>query len=241
MYLHRVLFAEIIKGLLGSELKAIYDKSESTLNSAEQDSAKKFLDGDTEVAFVSEYGNQFEIDFREGQKTGFFIDQRESRKLLEKYCRDKRVANIFSYSGGFSVYAIKGGATLIDSVDVSGKAIELARKNMNLNFGEQESHRYFVQDAFSFFKSSNEKYDVIILDPPAFAKHRQALANALKAYRRINEAALRNIVPGGILFTFSCSQVVTKDDFRKAVFSAAANTGRNVRIMHQLTSPRTIP
>ena len=241
MYRHRFLFAEIIKELLGSGLKAIYDKSDSTLNSADQDSAQKFLDGDIEVALVSEYGNQFEIDFREGQKTGFFIDQRENRKLLEKYCSGKRVANVFSYSGGFSVYAARGGAVLTDSVDVSRKAIDLAKKNMELNFGKPEGHRYFVQDAFDFFKSSNEKYDVIILDPPAFAKHRQALNNATKAYRRINEAALMNISPGGILFTFSCSQVVTKDDFRKAVFSAAANTGRNVRIMYQLTQPEDHP
>ncbi len=241
MYRHRLLFAEIIKDLPGIEVKVIYDKSDSTLNSADQDSVPKFLDGDTKTAFVSEYGNRFEIDFREGQKTGFFIDQREHRKLLGKFCNGKRVANVFSYSGGFSVYAVRGGATLIDSVDVSGKAIDLAKKNMELNFGKQEGYRYFVQDAFDFFKGSNERYDVIVLDPPAFAKHRQALINALKAYRRINEAALRNIRPGGILFTFSCSQVVTKDDFRKAVFSAAANTVRNVRIMHQLTQPADHP
>jgi len=241
MYKHRVLFAEVIKELLGNELKAIYDKSESTLNTAENDKLPKFLVGDVETAFVSEYGNKFEIDFRKGQKTGFFIDQRESRKLLEEYCQNKKVANVFSYSGGFSVYAARGGATLIDSVDVSGKAIDLARKNMRLNFEDQEMHRYYSQDAFDFFRDSSEKYDVIVLDPPAFAKHRQALTNAIKAYRRINEAALMNIASGGILFTFSCSQVVTKDDFRTAVFSAAANTGKNVRIIHQLTQPEDHP
>jgi 23S rRNA (cytosine1962-C5)-methyltransferase len=190
---------------------------------------------------VLEYGNKFEIDFRDGQKTGFFVDQRENRRLLQNYCHGKTVANIFGYTGGFSVYAARGGATLTDTVDVSEKAIKLAEKNMNLNFTESPAHRYFSDDAFAFFKETETKYDVIVLDPPAFAKHQQALDNALKAYRRINEAAIHKLNHGGILFTFSCSQVVSKDDFRKAIFSAAANTGRNARIMHQLTQPADHP
>lgn len=243
MYRSRVLFARIIMGLLGNNVKAVYDKSESTLNIAEQDTGTKFLEGsvDADKTVVSEYGNQFEIDFRKGQKTGFFIDQRENRKLLEKYCKGKLVANVFSYSGGFSVYAKRAGAILIDSVDASETAINLAVKNMELNFGKNDTYRYFATDAFEYFHTLDQKFDVIVLDPPAFAKHRQALNNAIKAYRRINEAALNNISPGGILFTFSCSQVVSREDFRTAVFSAAANTGRNVRIMHQLTQPADHP
>jgi 23S rRNA (cytosine1962-C5)-methyltransferase len=243
MYRSRALFAEIILNLLGTKAKVIYDRSETTLNIAGEDTASKILAGNihSDSTVVSEYGNQFEIDFRQGQKTGFFIDQRENRKLLEKYCKGKRVANIFSYSGGFSVYAEKGGAAFIDSVDASEKAMELAAKNMELNFGKKETHRYFAMDAFECFKSLDVKYDVVVLDPPAFAKHRQALNNALKAYRRINEIAIINMNPGSILFTFSCSQVVSRADFRTAVFSAAANTGRNIRIMHQLTQPEDHP
>ncbi len=243
MYSNRMLFAKIFKDLPGINVKAVYDKSGSTLNIAGQDTGGKFLVGgiDTDTTIVSENGNRFEIDFCEGQKTGFFIDQRENRKLLQKYCKDKRVANVFSYSGGFSVYAERAGAVLIDSVDASEKAMGLAAKNMELNFGKNEAHRYFAMDAFEYFRTLNQKFDVVVLDPPAFAKHRQALNNAIKAYRRINEAALNNISPGGILFTFSCSQVVSREDFRTAVFSAAANTGRNIRIMHQLTQPADHP
>jgi len=160
---------------------------------------------------------------------------------LQKYCSGKKVANIFSYTGGFSVYAARGGAILVDSVDSSEKAMDLAHKNMVTNFGENPNHRFFTTDAFDFLKNQQEKYDVIILDPPAFAKHQQALDNALKAYRGINETAIKSIVSGGILFTFSCSQVVSKDDFRVAVFSAAAITGRNVRILHQLSQPADHP
>jgi 23S rRNA (cytosine1962-C5)-methyltransferase len=243
MYRSRAMFAKIIKELLGDAVKVVYDKSESTLNMAGEGDVEKFLEGkaDADTTVVSEYGNRFEIDFREGQKTGFFIDQRENRKLLEKYSKNKHVANVFSYSGGFSVYAARGGAILIDSVDVSEKAINLARKNMDLNFKDNKSHRYFAVDAFEYFHTLNQKFDLIVLDPPAFAKHRQALNNALKAYRRINEAAINSLSSGGILFTFSCSQVVSREEFRTAVFSAAANTGRNVRIMHQLTQPADHP
>ncbi len=241
MWRHRDLFADLIKEILGESCVAVYDKSESTLHTAVEDSVEKFLVGKSENVVVKEYGNIFEIDFQTGQKTGFFIDQRESRKLLANYCKEKKVANIFSYTGGFSVYAAAAGATLVDSLDASEKAIDLAKKNMQINFGEKAEHRYFTQDAFEFFKSNETNYDVIVLDPPAFAKHKQALNNALKAYRRINEAAIRNLNANGILFTFSCSQVVSKDEFRKTIFSAAANTGRSVRILHQLTQPADHP
>jgi 23S rRNA (cytosine1962-C5)-methyltransferase len=243
MYRSRQLFAKIIVNLLGDRAKVVYDKSESTLNIAGSETEEKILGGSfkAETIIVSEYGNQFEIDFRQGQKTGFFIDQRENRRLLGSYCKGKSVANVFSYSGGFSVYAERAGASLIDSVDASEKAMELAKKNMELNFNKSESHHYYTTDAFEYFSARDQKFDVIILDPPAFAKHRQALNNALKAYRRINEIAINNMNPGSILFTFSCSQVVSPADFRTAVFSAAAYTGRHVRIMHQLTQPEDHP
>lgn len=241
MFKIRQTIADALMEILLEKVKAVYDKSESTLNIAQNTGKEKFLTGTSANVEVSEYGNRFEIDFREGQKTGFFIDQRENRKLLQKYCSGKKVANIFCYTGGFSVYAARGGATLVDSVDSSEKAMDLARKNMVTNFGESLNHRFFTTDAFDFLKNQQEKYEVIILDPPAFAKHQAALENALKAYRGINETAIKNIAPGGILFTFSCSQVVNKDDFRVAVFSGAAATGRNVRILHQLSQPADHP
>ncbi len=241
MWISRDIFAEVIKDILGEKVVAVYDKSESTLNIADEDDGENFLYGNAENILVREYGKKFEIDFREGQKTGFFIDQRESRKLLGDYCINKKVANIFSYTGGFSVYAAAANAKTVYSLDSSAKAIDLAKKNMLLNFKDGSKHHYFTQDAFGFLKDQKEKYDVIVLDPPAFAKHKQALNNALKAYRRINEAAIRSLESSGILFTFSCSQVVTKDDFRKTIFTAAANSGRNVKILHQLTQPADHP
>lgn len=234
MYRHRELFGEILTELLLEKITAVYDKSETTLNSAEPGSGA-FLKGKAENIIVSENGSRFEVDVREGQKTGFFIDQRENRKLLENYCRGKRVANLFCYSGGFSVFAARGGANSVESVDSSAKAMKLARINMELNIGEQANHHFFTEDVFEFLKKQTEPYDIIVLDPPAFAKHRQALDNALKAYRRLNEAAIRLLKPGGFLFTFSCSQAVTTEDFRLALFSAAAATGREIRIIHQLT------
>jgi len=241
MWQQRAMFAEILKDLFGEKLVAVYDKSDSSLNTAEEETGGEFLLGESQNVVVSEYGNQFEIDFREGQKTGFFIDQRENRHLLSQYCQGKRVANLFAYTGGFSVYAARGNARLIDSLDASERAMKLAQKNMELNFEASPQHRYFTQDAFGFFKDAKEKYDVIVLDPPAFAKHKQALTNALKAYRRLNEAAMNCLTPGGILFTFSCSQVVSKEDFRTALFSAAAATGRSVKILHQLNQPADHP
>nr|NQU93260.1 class I SAM-dependent rRNA methyltransferase [Bacteroidota bacterium] len=241
MYRMRSLFSKIITDILNLRVIAIYDKSSSTLNIAGKEAGNNFLYGKADNAIVKEYGNQFEIDFIGGQKTGFFIDQRENRRLLQNYCSGKKVANIFSYTGGFSVYAARGNATLIDSVDASENAIEIARINMNENSGKNTSHRFYCDDAFDFLNNATEKYDVIILDPPAFAKHQNATKNALKAYRRINEMAIRMMASPGILFTFSCSQVISRDDFRIAVFAAAATTGRQVRILHQLTQPPDHP
>ncbi|MBE0639622.1 MAG: class I SAM-dependent rRNA methyltransferase [Bacteroidales bacterium] len=241
MYQHRELFAEILTEILGEQITAVYDKSEGTLNTAREQATGDFLKGSAEKVIVLENGNQFEIDIREGQKTGFFIDQRENRKLLQGYCNRKKVANLFSYTGGFSVYAGRGRAIQIDSVDASEKAVHLAQTNMELNFGQHEKHRFLTDDVFDFLRNENSQYDVIVLDPPAFAKHRQSLDNALKAYRRLNEAAIRKLTPGGVLFTFSCSQVVTPDDFRLSVFAAAAAVGRPVRILQQMTQPADHP
>ena len=239
MWRRRQIFANILGSLSRLKVHAVYDKSENTLNTAsEQDG---FLFGNADAVEVVENGHRFIIDFREGQKTGFFIDQRENRRLLGNYAQGKKVANVFGYTGGFSVYAAAAGATQVDTVDASAKAIELARQNMMLNGFDNEAHQYFTMDAFAFFQQQQNKYDVIVLDPPAFAKHRAALPNALKAYRRINEAAIAAIAPGGLLFTFSCSQVVTPEDFRTAVFTAALANGRPCRILHRMTQPADHP
>lgn len=241
MYLHREMFAEILMELPGLKVTAVYDKSESTLNSAGKNAGSNFLRGDNQKTVVRENGYQFEVDIVHGQKTGFFVDQRENRKLLQNFSKGKTVANLFCYTGGFSVYAAGGGAVKVDSVDASEKAVLLAKSNMETNFGASQQYRFITEDVFDFLKNNNESYDVIVLDPPAFAKHRQALDNALKAYRRLNEAAIRKLSHGGLLFTFSCSQVVTQDDFRLAVFSACVSTGRPSRIVHQLTQPADHP
>ena len=184
---------------------------------------------------------QFQVDWLKGQKTGFFVDQRENRSLLERYSAGKSVLNMFCYTGGFSVYALRGGAELVHSVDSSAKAIDLTDKNVEINFPNEKRHASFAEDAFKYLNANEQQYDLIILDPPAFAKHRDALRNALKGYKRLNANAIKQIKPGGILFTFSCSQVVSKDQFRLAVFSAAAETGRNVKILHQLPNLPTTP
>ncbi|MBN2636517.1 MAG: class I SAM-dependent rRNA methyltransferase, partial [Prolixibacteraceae bacterium] len=190
---------------------------------------------------VLEYGLTFKVDWEEGQKTGFFIDQRENRKLVQQYAEGRDVLNMFCYTGGFSFYAMKGGAKSVHSVDSSAKAIDLTKENVALNFGNDERHEAIVADGFEYLKDIKDKYDFIILDPPAFAKHRNTLPQALKGYKRINTRAFEQIRSGGILFTFSCSQVVSKDKFREAVFSAAAISGRNVRILHQLSQPTDHP
>lgn len=238
MYLLKNLFAKLIHELLGNKIKAIYNKSEATLpHKADIDPKDEYLLGEHAAGLVEEYGHQFNIDWEKGQKTGFFIDQRENRKLLARYSKGKKVCNVFGYTGGFSVYAMNAGAELVHSVDVSKIATELTNKNMVLNFGQSVNHEGFAKDAFDFFDATSEAYDVIVLDPPAFAKHQKVLHNALQGYKRINQRAFEQIKPGGILFTFSCSQAVSRENFRKSVFAAAANARRNVRILHHLSQP----
>ena len=242
MHLMRQKLAEIIV-LVVPNVKCVYYKSETTLPyKAPIEREDGYLVGKQSDTFKAiENGLQFEIDWLKGQKTGFFIDQRENRSLLEHYSKGKSVLNMFCYTGGFSVYALRGGAEVVHSVDSSSKAIDLTNHNVQLNFPEATNHQSFAEDAFKFFSSSDKQYDVIVLDPPAFAKHRDAVRNALKGYKRLNLKALETIKPGGILFTFSCSQVISIDQFRLDVFSAAAEAKRNVRILHQLTQPADHP
>jgi len=228
------------------EVKNVYYKSETTLPfNAPITPEDGYLIGE-ETADLSaiENGLKFHVDWLRGQKTGFFVDQRENRSLLERYSKGKSVLNMFCYTGGFSVYALRGGAELVHSVDSSAKAIDLTEKNVQANYPNDPRHTSFDEDAFKFLNNlqhNEQKYDLIILDPPAFAKHREAIRNALKGYKRLNAKAFEQIKPGGILFTFSCSQVITKDQFRLAVFSAAAESKRNVRILHQLSQPADHP
>jgi 23S rRNA (cytosine1962-C5)-methyltransferase len=241
MYRLRKEFAEILKELLGDKLKAVFDKSEGTIPFMSGiTAANEFLYGKSDPVVVSENGFRFKIDWTTGQKTGFFIDQRENRKLLGEYSEGKSVLNMFGYTGGFSVYAMKN-ASLVHTVDSSASAIEMADENIKLNFGDDSRHRSFKTDAFEFLNDIKDRYDLIILDPPAFAKHNNVLANALQGYKRLNIKAIEQIRPGGIIFTFSCSQVVTRENFRKSVFAAAANTGRRVRILHQMSQPPDHP
>jgi len=225
------------------EVKSVYYKSETTLPyKADIENENGYLIGAENPNLKAiENGLEFQVDWLKGQKTGFFVDQRENRSLLEKYSAGKSVLNMFCYTGGFSVYALRGGATLAHSVDSSAKAIDLTDQNVEINFPNENRHASFAEDAFKYLNANEHQYDLIILDPPAFAKHRDALRNALKGYKRLNANAIKQIKPGGILFTFSCSQVVSKDQFRLAVFSAAAETGRNVKILHQLTQPADHP
>ncbi len=220
----------------------VYYKSDTTLpHKAALGQENVFLVGGDEKNIAIENGLNFQVDWLKGQKTGFFVDQRDNRSLLEKFAKGRSVLNMFCYTGGFSVYAMRGGAKLVHSVDSSAKAIELTNKNISLNFPNDDRHKAFCEDAFKYLDRNNDKYDLIILDPPAFAKHRAALHNALKGYIRLNVKGFEKIRHGGILFTFSCSQVVTKDNFRNAVFTAAAQAGRNVRILYQLHQPADHP
>lgn len=238
MFLAKDLLVQALKETLDNKLEAIYDKSEKTLPfKADIQPKNGYLFGEKSNGIVTEYGHKFKINWEEGQKTGFFVDQRENRKLLANYSKDKSVLNVFGYTGGFSVYAMAGGAKEIHSVDSSEKAINLTDENIALNFDDTSRHKSFAVDAFEFLKDIDNKYDVIVLDPPAFAKHRNVLHKALQGYKRINTRAFEQIKPGGILFTFSCSQVVSKENFRNIVFTAAAISGRKVRILHQLTQP----
>ena len=240
MHLSRVQIAEQLAKVMGSRIENIYYKSETTLPFMDH-MENGFLYGGSQENTAIENGLMFYVDWLHGQKTGFFVDQRENRSLLERYARGKRVLNMFCYTGGFSFYAMRGGAALVHSVDSSAKAIELTNRNVQLNFPGDNRHQAFCEDAFKFLEQADSRYDLIILDPPAFAKHRGALHNALKGYTRLNNKAFQKIQSGGILFTFSCSQVVTKDQFRNAVFTAAAQAGRKVRILHQLHQPADHP
>lgn len=242
MYHIRYELAEVLKKLMGDSLIAVYDKSDKTLPfKADIQPENGYLLGSSGPCVVQEYGLSYHVDWIEGQKTGFFIDQRENRKLVEHFSKGRDVLNMFCYSGGFSFFAMQGGAKLVHSVDSSAKAIELTNQNVALNFKDDQRHEAFVADAFDFIRDMKNCYDLIILDPPAFAKHRGALRPALQAYKRLNAKAFEQIRSGGVLFTFSCSQVVSKDQFREAVFSGAAISGRKVRILHQLHQPADHP
>lgn len=240
-YRIRKEIASILADLMKDEIIAVYDKSEGTIpHMSGVSGVNEFLYGNSGPATVTENGYQFKIDWTTGQKTGFFIDQRDNRKLLESYSAGKSVLNMFGYTGGFSVYAMKNAA-MVHTVDSSYPAIELAKENIRLNYGEDKRHESFQVDAFDYLNHIKGQYDLIILDPPAFAKHNNVLANALQGYKRLNIKAIEQVKPGGIIFTFSCSQVVSKENFRKSVFAAAANTGRSVRILHQMSQPPDHP
>jgi 23S rRNA (cytosine1962-C5)-methyltransferase len=246
MYLHRQEIAQAIQTVFGEKINSIYDKSAQTLPQKVFDNVKdEFLLGHAGKDVVSENGLRFMVDWETGQKTGFFLDQRENRKLLGTFCEGKKVLNTFCYTGGFSVYALAGGAIQVDSVDSSAKAMLCCDENILLNFENNpeivQRHTSITADALKFLQQNDTVYDVVILDPPAFAKHSDALKNALQAYKRINLQAFQKIAQGGILFTFSCSQAVNKDQFRNAVFSAAAISGRKVRILHQIHQPADHP
>ena len=238
MHLDRMAVAEALEEVMGDVIQHIYYKSETTLPFKADLLATEngFLKGGSPENVL-----KFHVDWLKGQKTGFFVDQRENRALLERYAKGRNVLNMFCYTGGFSFYAMRGGANLVHSVDSSAKAIDLTNENVSLNFPGDTRHQAFAEDAFKFLDRMGDQYDLIILDPPAFAKHRDALRNALRGYTKLNAKAFEKIRPGGILFTFSCSQVVNKQDFRNAVFTAAAQSGRSVRILHQLTQPGDHP
>ncbi|MDL2310074.1 class I SAM-dependent rRNA methyltransferase, partial [Parabacteroides sp. OttesenSCG-928-B22] len=242
MHYAREQVAKAIQAVMGDEIRHIYYKSEATLPyKANLGSEDGYLIGGHADETAMENGLSFHVDWLKGQKTGFFIDQRENRSLLEQYSKGRDVLNMFCYTGGFSFYAMRGEANRVHSVDSSAKAIAMTNKNVELNFPGDPRHQAFAEDAFKFLDKIDNQYDLIILDPPAFAKHKNVLRNALQGYRKLNAIAFEKIKPGGILFTFSCSQVVTKENFRLAVFSAAAQSGRNVRILHQLTQPADHP
>lgn len=243
MHCCRQEVAQALKMVMGETVQHIFYKSETTLPfKAELGQENGFLLGGSPDDVAIENGLNFHIDWLRGQKTGFFVDQRDNRSLLEQYSKDRDVLNMFCYTGGFSVYAMRGGAHMVHSVDSSAKAVDLVNANIELNFPGDPRHEAFAEDAFRFLQQMNDgTYDLIILDPPAFAKHKDALRNALKGYTRLNLRAFEKIRPAGILFTFSCSQAVSKDQFRMAVFTAAAQSGRRVRILHQLHQPADHP
>lgn len=242
IHVNRQIIAEALVDVMGESLIAIYYKSETTLPfKANLGQENGFIFGSTDNNIAIENGLKFHIDWLKGQKTGFFVDQRENRALVEQYSKGRSVLNMFCYTGGFSVYAMRGGARMVHSGDSSAKAIELTKANVEMNFPGDRRHEAYCEDAFKYLDEHDDTYDLIVLDPPAFAKHRKALRNGLRGYTRLNVKGLQRIRHGGILFTFSCSQVVTKDNFREAVFTAAAQTGRRVRILHQLHQPADHP
>lgn len=242
MHMSREQIADALIEASEGLIENVYYKSETTLPfKADLHQENGFLRGHDEGNVAVENGLKFHIDWLRGQKTGFFVDQRENRSLLEHYAKGRNVLNMFCYTGGFSVYAMRGGANLVHSVDSSAKAIDLTRANAEINFPGDARHEAFAEDAFKFLEQAGSNYDLIVLDPPAFAKHKDALPRALKGYTRLNAIAFRKIKPGGIVFTFSCSQAVNKDQFRLAVFTAAAQSGRHVRILHQLHQPADHP
>ena len=244
MYHSRMLIAEAIRKAYGEEIEAIYDKSSQTLPfKADLGAIDGYLWGRSENpdAVVLENGLKFKVNWEEGQKTGFFIDQRVNRDLVRQYSRGRRVLNTFCYTGGFSVAALAGGAKEVVSIDLSERAVKLADENVRLNFGDEAKHEAVACNAVEYLKDIDSDYDLIILDPPAFAKHHKVLGNALQGYKKINARALQKIRPGGILFTFSCSQAVSRELFRTTIFTAAAIAGRKVRIIGQLTQPADHP
>ena len=250
MHICRDAIARQLVKVMDGRIAHVYYKSETTLPGkmradetglSDDGTLSYFIYGGSEDNTAMENGLLFYVDWLRGQKTGFFVDQRDNRLLLERFAKGKRVLNMFCYTGGFSFYAMRGGAELVHSVDSSAKAIELTNRNVELNFPGDTRHQAFCEDAFRYLEQAGSQYNLIILDPPAFAKHRGALHNALNGYTRLNHKAFQKIQSGGILFTFSCSQVVTKDHFRNAVFTAAAQAGRQVRILHQLHQPADHP
>jgi 23S rRNA (cytosine1962-C5)-methyltransferase len=242
MHCDRLMIAQALKRVMGDELLAVYYKSETTLPyKADLSQENGFILGTSTNDIAVENGLKFHIDWLKGQKTGFFVDQRDNRSLLEQYSKGRKVLNMFCYTGGFSVYSMRGGAELVHSVDSSAKAVELVNKNIELNFPNDTRHKAFAVDAFKYLDEMGEKYNLVILDPPAFAKHRDALKQALRGYTKLNARAMEKMPKGSILFTFSCSQAVNKDQFRTAIFAAAMQTGRNIRILHQLHQPADHP
>ncbi len=243
MHFARDIIARALVSLPGAGIENVYYKSETTLPyKASLDPQNDYIIGSFAGDIATENGLRFHVDWLKGQKTGFFVDQRDNRALLERYSRGRRVLNMFCYTGGFSVYAMRGGAEKVTSVDSSAKAVTLTRANVELNFPGDTRHDAVAEDAFRFLADMETgAYDLVVLDPPAFAKHRSAIRNALRGYQRLNARAMEKMAPGSFLFTFSCSQAITKEQFRLAVFSAAAQTGRKVRILHQLTQPADHP
>lgn len=241
MYMIRNELAEVLKDVLKENLTSVYYRSAPGAAGRNGRQDNRYLAKGESGAIINEYGHKFSVDWEGGQKTGFFIDQRENRKLVGDYSQGKKVLNMFGYTGGFSVYALSGGASQVDTVDSSAKAIEKAHENVKLNFPSDKRHNAYCSDVFDFFREQSNGYDIVILDPPAFAKGMKARNNALQAYRRLNAKALEKVTPGGLLFTFSCSQVVSKEQFRQAVYSAALQSAREIRILHQLSQPADHP